>query len=36
VEEYINMVIKRDNSKVVFDSKKIINAINKAFVEVDG
>ena len=22
------MVIKRDNSKVVFDSKKIINAIN--------
>ena len=30
------MVIKRDNSKVDFDAKKIVNAINKAFVEVDG
>ena len=30
------MVIKRDNSKVAFDGKKIIDAINKAFIEVDG
>jgi len=36
VEEYIDMVIKRDNSKVAFDGKKIIDAINKAFIEVDG
>ena len=30
------MVIKRDNSKVAFDGKKIIDAINKAFIDVDG
>ena len=30
------MVIKRDNSKVDFDARKIVNAINKAFIEVDG
>ena len=30
------MVIKRDNSKVTFDGKKIIDAINKAFIDVDG
>jgi len=36
VEEYIDMVIKRDNSKVTFDGKKIIDAINKAFIDVDG
>ena len=29
-------VIKRDGSAVSFDASKIINAINKAFVEVDG
>ena len=29
-------VIKRDGSEVAFDASKIINAINKAFVEVDG
>lgn len=29
-------VIKRDGSLVSFDCKKIINAINKAFIEVDG
>lgn len=29
-------VIKRDNSVVDFDREKIINAINKAFLEVDG
>ena len=29
-------VIKRDGSQVKFDSQKIINAINKAFIEVDG
>ena len=29
-------VIKRDGSTVSFDASKIINAINKAFVEVDG
>ena len=29
-------VIKRDGSKVNFNKKKIINAINKAFLEVDG
>ena len=30
------MIIKRDGSKVPFDTWKIISAINKAFVEVDG
>lgn len=29
-------VIKRDGRKVPFDATKIVNAINKAFVEVDG
>ena len=29
-------VIKRDGSKVEFDKQKIINAINAAFLEVDG
>lgn len=29
-------VIKRDNSVVDFDKEKIINAINRAFLEVDG
>lgn len=29
-------VLKRDGSKVLFDAKKIITAINKAFLEVDG
>lgn len=29
-------VVKRDGSKVLFDPSKIIRAINKAFVEVDG
>ena len=29
-------VIKRDGTKVPFDKQKIINAINKAFIEVDG
>jgi len=29
-------VIKRDGTLVPFDSQKIINAINKAFIEVDG
>ena len=29
-------VIKRDGSTVSFDASKIINAINKAFIEVDG
>ena len=29
-------VIKRDGTKVAFDATKIVNAINKAFVEVDG
>jgi transcriptional regulator NrdR family protein len=29
-------VIKRDGSRVPFDKTKIINAINKAFIEVDG
>jgi transcriptional regulator NrdR family protein len=29
-------VIKRDNQIVEFDKKKIINAINAAFLEVDG
>ena len=30
------MIIKRDGTKVPFDENKIINAINKAFIEVDG
>ena len=29
-------VVKRDGNKVAFDATKIVNAINKAFVEVDG
>lgn len=29
-------IIKRDGTKVPFDKQKIVNAINKAFVEVDG
>lgn len=29
-------IIKRDGSITQFDKKKIINAINKAFIEVDG
>lgn len=29
-------VVKRDGSKVFFDPSKIIRAINKAFIEVDG
>ena len=29
-------IIKRDGTKVPFDKEKIINAINKAFIEVDG
>ena len=29
-------VIKRDGSLVPFDKQKIINAINAAFVDVDG
>jgi anaerobic ribonucleoside-triphosphate reductase len=29
-------VIKRDGSTVPFDCSKIVNAINKAFKEVDG
>ena len=29
-------VIKRDGSKVEFDRQKVINAINAAFLEVDG
>ena len=29
-------IIKRDGTKVPFDKDKIINAINKAFMEVDG
>ena len=29
-------IIKRDGSKAPFDKTKIINAINKAFIEVDG
>ena len=30
------MIIKRDGSQVLFDEQKIINAINAAFLEVDG
>ena len=29
-------VVKRDGSKVEFNKEKIINAINAAFIEVDG
>lgn len=29
-------IIKRDGTVVLFDKNKIINAINKAFIEVDG
>jgi len=29
-------VIKRDGTRVPFDKQKIIDAINKAFIEVDG
>lgn len=29
-------IIKRDGTIVLFDKNKIINAINKAFIEVDG
>jgi len=36
VEVKYMSVIKRDGSQVKFDSQKIINAINKAFIEVDG
>lgn len=31
----MNMIIKRNGSEVDFDETKIINAINKAFIEVD-
>jgi transcriptional regulator NrdR family protein len=30
------VIIKRDGEAVSFNASKIINAINKAFVEVDG
>ena len=30
------MIIKRDGSKVPFNKQKVINAINKALIEVDG
>jgi anaerobic ribonucleoside-triphosphate reductase len=30
------MIVKRNGTKVPFDKTKIINAINKAFLEVDG
>jgi anaerobic ribonucleoside-triphosphate reductase len=30
------IIIKRDGNAVSFDANKIINAINKAFIEVDG
>ena len=29
-------VIKRDGSRVFYDPQKVIDAINKAFIEVDG
>ena len=29
-------IIKRDGNKVAFDATKIVNAINKAFIDVDG
>ena len=31
-----NLIIKRDGSLTNFDKQRIINAINKAFIEVDG
>ena len=30
------IIIKRDGNAVSFDANKIINAINKHFIEVDG
>ena len=30
------IVIKRDGTKVPFDRQKIVNAVNKALIEVDG
>jgi len=30
------VIIKRDGTAVSFDANKIVNAINKAFIEVDG
>ena len=30
------LIVKRDGTQVQFDRDKIINAINKAFIEVDG
>lgn len=30
------LIVKRDGTQVQFDREKIINAINKAFIEVDG
>ena len=32
----MKQVIKRNGKKVKFDKEKIINAIEKAFLEVDG
>ena len=29
-------VIKRDGTRVLFDTGKIVNAINKAMIQVDG
>ena len=29
-------VIKRDGSKVIYDPNKVISAVNKAFLDVDG
>jgi ribonucleoside-triphosphate reductase len=34
--EYKMYVIKRDGSRVFYDPQKVIDAINKAFIEVDG
>ena len=33
---YMKNIIKRDGTIVPFNKDKIINAINKAFIEVDG
>ena len=33
---YLNLIVKRDGRRVLFDKKKIVNAILKAFNEVDG
>ena len=30
------LIVKRDGTQVQFDRDKIINAVNKAFIEVDG